>query len=149
MVCHTGTWALDPAGFLLGVFFLIFFTSGNWSLQHWLETISARHRGVADCLEVADSIDASTCPQKTADIDGLRYSPDDSRYGLATVHTSLYVRVRWNWVWDLFLGLRSPGTDEGGDCWRWPMGVKAENSWGCHRKRIFARILGILTISFQ
>jgi len=33
------------------------------------------------------------CPQKTADIDGLRYSPDDPHYGLGPVHTSLYIRV--------------------------------------------------------
>jgi len=33
-----------------------------------------RHREVADCPEVADSGIGRTCPQKTADIDGLRYS---------------------------------------------------------------------------
>jgi len=29
-----------------------------------------RHRKVADCHGVADSVDARTCPQKIADIDG-------------------------------------------------------------------------------
>ena len=29
-----------------------------------------RHSEVADCPEVADSVDARPCPQKTADIDG-------------------------------------------------------------------------------
>jgi len=33
-----------------------------------------RHQEVADCPEVADSVDARTCPQKTTDIDGLCYS---------------------------------------------------------------------------
>jgi len=28
-----------------------------------------------------------------ADMDGLRYSPDDPHYGPGPVHTSLYVRV--------------------------------------------------------
>jgi len=46
---------------------------------------------VADCPEVADSVDARACPQMTADIVGLRYSPDDPHYGLGPVHTSLYV----------------------------------------------------------
>jgi len=43
--------------------------------------------------EVADSVDTRVCPQTTVDIDGLRYSPDDTHYRLAPVHTSLYVRV--------------------------------------------------------
>jgi len=52
-----------------------------------------RHGEVADCPEVADSVDARACPQKTADIDGLRYSPDDPHYGLGLVYRSLSVRV--------------------------------------------------------
>jgi len=52
-----------------------------------------RHLEVADCPEVADSVDARAYPQKTTDIDGLRYSPYDPRYGLGLVHRSLDVRV--------------------------------------------------------
>jgi len=48
---------------------------------------------IADCPEVADSVDTRDCPQMTADINGLRYSPDDPYYGLGPVHTSRYVRV--------------------------------------------------------
>ena len=68
--------------------------------------------------------DFRACPLMTADIDGLRYSPDDPYYGLGPVHTSLYVRVAWDW----WLGHlpRSHGTGEGGDWWSWPMGVKAK-----------------------
>ena len=47
----------------------------------------------ADCPEVADSVEAKACPQKTADVDGLRYSPDDPHYGSGPVHTSLYFRI--------------------------------------------------------
>jgi len=85
-----------------------------------------RHWEVADWPEVADSVDARVCPQKTADIDSLRYSPDDPHYGLGPVHTSLYVRVTWDW----WLGHlpRSPGTGEGEDWWSWRMGVKAEGT---------------------
>ena len=39
----------------------------------------------------------------TADIDGLRYSPDDPYYGLGPVHTSLYVELRETGDWDPFL----------------------------------------------
>jgi len=63
-----------------------------------------RHWELDDCLEVADSVDARACPQKTADIDGLRYSPDDPHCGLGPVHTSLYVQVTWDW----WLGHLSP-----------------------------------------
>jgi len=38
------------------------------------------------------------------DMDGLRYSPDDSYYRFGPVHTCLYVRVRETGDWDLFLG---------------------------------------------
>ena len=38
------------------------------------------------------------------DMDGLRYSPDDSYYRLGPVHACLYVRVRETGDWDLFLG---------------------------------------------
>jgi len=70
-----------------------------------------RHCEVADYPEVADSADARTCPQKTADIDrdGLRYSPDDLRYGLGPVQTSLSSYVR------LVTGCSRTG--EGGDWW--------------------------------
>jgi len=82
----------------LGQTFL--FLAGLVALRHW---------GVADCPEVADSVEARPCPQKTADINGLRYSPHDPHYGLGPVHTSLHVRVTWDW----WLGHlpRSPGTE--------------------------------------
>ena len=34
------------------------------------EKPGSRHIGVISALEIADSVDARTCPQKTADIDG-------------------------------------------------------------------------------
>jgi len=37
-----------------------------------------------------------------ADMDGLRYSPDDPYYRLGPVHTSLHARVRETRAWDLF-----------------------------------------------
>ena len=37
-----------------------------------------------------------------ADMDGLRYSPDDPYYRLGPVHTCLYVRARETGDWDLF-----------------------------------------------
>ena len=40
----------------------------------------------------------------TADIDGLRYCPDDPHYGPGPVHTSLYVQLRETGDWDIFLG---------------------------------------------
>ena len=45
-----------------------------------------------------------------------------TNYGPGPVHTSLCVRVAWDW-WLGHLS-RSPGTR--GDWWSWPMGVKAE-----------------------
>jgi len=103
-----------------------------------------RHREVADCPEVADSVDSRTCPQTTANVDGLRYSPDDPHYGFGPVHMSLYVWVTWDW----WLGPRSPSTGEGGDWWSWPMGVEAEGiPRVCHRDWNNARIPGIPTIS--
>ena len=40
----------------------------NTALRHW---------EVADCSQVADTVDTRTYPEKTTHIDGLRYSPDD------------------------------------------------------------------------
>jgi len=34
---------------------------------------------------------ARACPQKTADIDGLRYSPDNPHYGLGPVHSEVKI----------------------------------------------------------
>jgi len=42
--------------------------------------------------------------EKTADMDGLRYSPDDPYYRFGPVHTCLDVRVRETGDWDIFLG---------------------------------------------
>jgi len=52
-----------------------------------------RYRKVANCPEVADFVDAGTCPQKTTDINGLRYSSDDLTYRLGPFHVCLYVRL--------------------------------------------------------
>jgi len=41
---------------------------------------------------------------KMADMDGLRYSPDDPYYRFGPVHTCLYVPARETGDWDLFLG---------------------------------------------
>ena len=50
-----------------------------------------RHREVADSPGEADSGNARACPQKTANIDGLHYSPDDPNYGFGlSVRLSLF-----------------------------------------------------------
>jgi len=50
------------------------------------------------------------------------------------VHTCLHVGVGPTWSWWLGPFPRSSGTVEGGDWWRWPMGVKAkELPWVCPR----------------
>jgi len=91
--------------------FTLFFLAGPGS--------ALNNREAADCPEEVDSVDARTCPQKTADIDGLRYSPDNPHYSFGPVHTCLHVRVHYTVDWDLFRlrGARSPGTGEGGDGW--------------------------------
>jgi len=61
------------------------------------------------------------CPQKAADIDSLRHSPDDPHYSIGPVHTPLYVQVTWDW-WPGHLP-RSPRTGEGGDWWSWDQWV--------------------------
>ena len=54
--------------------------------------------------EIADSVHARTWSnEKTADMDGLRYFPDDPYYRLGPVHTCLYVQVRKTGGRDLFL----------------------------------------------
>jgi len=64
-----------------------------------------RHWEVVEYSEVADSVHAGTWSnKKTADMDGLRYSPDDPYYRSGPVHTWLDVRVRETGDWDLFLG---------------------------------------------
>jgi len=55
--------------------------------------------------------------KKTADMDGLRYSPDDPYYRLGPVHTWLYVRVRETGDWDLFLVPLEWERETGGDDW--------------------------------
>ena len=42
--------------------------------------------------------------ETTADMNGLRYSPDDPYYRFGPVHTCLYVRARETGDLDLFLG---------------------------------------------
>ena len=72
-----------------------------------------RHWEIADCPEVADSVDARTCPQN----DGLRYSPDDPHSGFGPVHTSLYVRVPWDWYIFLIPPERGRAETGGADQW--------------------------------
>ena len=54
-----------------------------------------------------------------ADMDGLRYSPDDPYYRFGPVDTCLYVRARETGDWDLFLGplewtrVENGGVDQG------------------------------------
>ena len=57
--------------------------------------------------------------EKTADMDGLRYSPEDPYYRLGPVHTCLYVRVRETGDWDLFLGPLEWARAETGGADRW------------------------------
>ena len=54
-----------------------------------------------------------------ADMDGLRYSPDNPYYRLGPVHTCLYVRVRETGDWDLFLGPLEWARAETGGADRW------------------------------
>jgi len=49
---------------------------------------------------------------KTADIHGVRYFPDDPYYRVNPFRSCLHVRD-----WDLYLGPRSPGMGEGQDWW--------------------------------
>ena len=50
---------------------------------------AAANRKICKKMEnKADSVDSRDCPQMAADIDGLRYSPDDLHYGLGPVHTN-------------------------------------------------------------
>ena len=64
-----------------------------------------RHWDIVEYSEVADSVHARTWSnEKTADMDGLRYSPDDSYYRLGPVHTCLYFGVLETGDLDLFLG---------------------------------------------
>ena len=101
-----GTWDLDPEFFLFRVFFLDFFVlwglvladrSPPWEWTSFPPLVTAvliTAKGAEP--EVADSVTARDCPQKTADIDGLRYSRDDPHHGPG-VHTSLYMQVTWDW----------------------------------------------------
>ena len=59
------------------------------------------------------------CPQKTADIDGLRYSPDDPHCGPGPVHTSLYVELRETGDWVIFLGSPERARAETGGADQW------------------------------
>ena len=86
---------------------------------------TSAHWDVVEYSEVADSVHARTWSnEKTTDMDSLRYSPDDPYYRLGSVHTCFYVRVHETGDWDLLLGPLRMG--EGGDWWRWPMGVIAK-----------------------
>ena len=54
--------------------------------------------------------------EKTVDMDGLRYSPDDPYYRLWPVHTCLYVETG---DWDIFLGPLKWARAETGGADRW------------------------------
>ena len=54
-----------------------------------------------------------------ADMDGLRYSPDDPYYRLRPIHTCLYVRVRKTGDWELFLVSLEWARAETGEADRW------------------------------
>jgi len=57
-------------------------------------SIALRYWDVVEYSEVADSVHARTWSnEKMADMDSLRYSPDDPYYRLGPVHTCLYVRA--------------------------------------------------------
>ena len=79
-----------------------------------------QQRDVVEYSEVADSVHARTWSnEKTADMDGLHYSPDDPYYRLGPVHTCLYVRVRETGDWDTFLGPLEWARVETGGADRW------------------------------
>jgi len=54
--------------------------------------------------EVTDPYMPELAHKKTADMDGLRHSPDDPYYRLGPLNTCLHVWVRETGGWDLFLG---------------------------------------------
>ena len=62
-----------------------------------------RHCEVASCPEVADSVDARACPQKTADIDGLRYLMTPTTELGLSIRLSMF-ELRETGDWDIFLG---------------------------------------------
>jgi len=102
-----------------------------------------RYPKVAHRPEVADSVDARNCPQKTVDINCLRYSraPDALHYGFSPVHTSLYVRVTWDWCdsWNLsHLGYLYPGTT--------PVMIKLDHDRSCPWVQI-AQVTKVPTIT--
>jgi len=68
---------------------------------------------------VADSVDARACPQKIADIDGLRYSPDDPHYGLGPVQRLSMFELRETGDWDLFLDPLARARAETGGADQW------------------------------
>ena len=67
-----------------------------------------RHCEVADYPEVADSVDARACPQKTTDIDGLRYSLMTSTMdlGLSRRLSMFELRETGDWVFQSGRGRR-------------------------------------------
>ena len=68
---------------------------------------------------MADSVDARACPQKIADIDGLRYSPDDPHYGLGPVQRLSMFELRETGDWDLFLDPLARARAETGGAGQW------------------------------
>ena len=82
-----------------------------------------RNRKVAHRPEVADSVHTRNCPQKTADINGIRYSPDTPHYGSGPVHTIVarlsMFELRETGEWDLFLDPPERARAETGGADQW------------------------------
>ena len=72
-----------------------------------------------DCPEVVDSRNFRACPQKTADIDGLRYSPDDPHYGPGLSIRLFMFELRETGDWDIFLGPPERARTETGGTDQW------------------------------
>ena len=83
------------------------------------------HWDVVEYSEVADPVHARTWSnKKTADMDGLRYSPDDPYYILGPVHMHFFVRA-CRLMTGTSSEARYPEMGEGGNWWSRPRGVTA------------------------
>jgi len=76
-----------------------------------------RHWEVADCHEVADSVDVRTCPQKTGDIDATPLMTPTTALGLS-IRLSM-CELRETGDWDIFLGPPERARAETGGADQW------------------------------
>jgi len=73
--------------------FLIIPNSQGPKVLNWLVTLICRTLSITKRL-----FSRVFTPQKTVDIDGSRYSPDDPHYGLGPVHSMAFVSLYSSYV---------------------------------------------------